>query len=223
MAAENRRRQHTAGRSQKESGTQAANKEEAGRPRSNSQHWRAERQGRAASAKEGPATKRGHPPVYSSLLPPLPPLPLWDWSRRGTKCYKMSLWEKIPLFMPTRRTRRCRASPAAARHRQPQQTPYLGESAETPESAATSLELLFSATTLRPAIFQQVPSATVILAQSAFRRLPRSVQHIPAPSPLAQASVRSPLTLQKERTRKLQVHMGLAASAIACLSPPDDR
>jgi hypothetical protein len=116
-----------------------------------------------------------------------------------------------------------RASPAAARHRQPQQTPYLGESAETPESAATSLELLFSATTLRPAIFQQVPSATVILAQSAFRRLPRSVQHIPAPSPLAQASVRSPLTLQKERTRKLQVHMGLAASAIACLSPPDDR
>ena len=133
----------------------------------------------------------------------------------------MSLWEKIALFMPTRRTRRRRASPAAARHRQPQQTPYLGESAETPESAATSLELLFSATTLRPAISQQVPSATVILAQSAFRRLPRSVQHIPAPSPLAQASVRSPLTLHKERTRNLQVHMGLAASAIACLSPPE--
>ena len=55
-----------------------------------------------------------------------------------------------------------RASPAAARHRQPQQTPYLGEFAKTPESAATSLELLFSATTLWAAIPQQAPSADAI-------------------------------------------------------------
>jgi hypothetical protein len=145
-------------------------------------------------------------------------IPPWDQMLQNVPVGKNPVVHADPPHPPVPR-----ASPAAARHRQPQQTPYLGEFAETPESAATSLELLFSATTLRPAIFQQVPSATVILAQSAFRRLPRSVQHIPAPSPLAQASVRSPLTLQKERTRKLQVHMGLAASAIACLSPPDDR
>ena len=48
---------------------------------------------------------------------------------------------------------------------------------------------------------------------------PPSNHHIQAPSPLAQASVRSPLTLQKERTRKLQVHMGLAASTTARLFP----
>ena len=86
----------------------------------------------------------------------------WDWSHRGTKCYKMSVWEKILLFMPPPHPPAPRASPAAARHRQPQQTPYLGESAETPESAATSLELLFSATTLRAAIPQQAPSADAI-------------------------------------------------------------
>ena len=49
------------------------------------------------------------------------------------------------------------------------------------------------------------------------QRLPRSIQHHIAPSPLAQASVRNPLTLQKERTRKLQVHMGLAVSTTARL------
>ena len=68
----------------------------------------------------------------------------------------MSLWEKIPLFMAS-----CRPA-APARHRQPQQTPYLGEFAETPESAATSLELLFSATTLWAAIPQEAPSADAI-------------------------------------------------------------
>jgi hypothetical protein len=55
--------------------------------------------------------------------------------------------------------------------------------------------------------------------QSTIQRLPHNIQHIPAPSPLAQASVRSPLTPQKERTRKLQVHMGLAASTTARISP----
>ncbi len=50
------------------------------------------------------------------------------------------------------------------------------------------------------------------------RRLPHSTQGHIAPSPLAQASVRNPLTLQKERTRKLQVHMGLAASTTARIS-----
>ena len=67
---------------------------------------------------------------------------------------------------------------------------------------------------------QQDPSAVAISAQSAVRRLPRCAQHIPAPSPLAQASVRSLLTLQKERTRTLHVHMGVAASATSRISPP---
>ena len=39
-----------------------------------------------------------------------------------------------------------------------------------------------------------------------------------APIPFAQASVRSPFTLRKERTRKLQVPMGLAASTTARIS-----
>ena len=58
--------------------------------------------------------------------------------------------------------RRARLCFAAARHRQPQQTASLGESPKTPESAATSLELLFSATTLWAAIPQQAPSADAI-------------------------------------------------------------
>jgi len=56
------------------------------------------------------------------------------------------------------------------------------------------------------------------LSHERIQRLPRSIQHHIAPSPLAQASVRNPLTLQKERTRKLQVHMGLAASTTARIS-----
>ena len=85
-----------------------------------------------------------------------------------------------------------RASPAAARHRQPQQTPYLGESAETPESAATSLELLFSATTLRAAIPQQAPSADAIpthrdahvsIAPHPRKEIPTHSSQLAAPAP----------------------------------------
>ena len=81
-----------------------------------------------------------------------------------------------------------------------------------------SLELLISATTPRAAAPNQFPSSAAILAHSAIQRLPRSIHPIEAPRPLAQASVRNPLTLQKERTRKLQVHMGLAASPTARIS-----
>jgi hypothetical protein len=92
--------------------------------------------------------------------------------------------------------------------RQSQQTQYLGESAKAPGTAATSLELLLSATTLRAAIPQQTPSAVAIPNH-------RDIQHVQAPSPLAQApsplaqaSVRNPLTLQKERTRTCAAHSG---------------
>ncbi len=64
------------------------------------------------------------------------------------------------------RRSRCRIAPppalAAAQPQQPQQPRYLGEAAETPGSTATSLELLFPATTLRAAIPQQTPQAVAI-------------------------------------------------------------
>jgi hypothetical protein len=78
-----------------------------------------------------------------------------------------------------------------------------------------SLELPISATTQRPRDFRLQPQSQRIALSSV---PPRGTQHIQAPIPLAQASVRSPLTLQKERTRKLQVHMGLAASTTARIS-----
>ena len=108
---------------------------------------------------------------------------------------------------------------AATSHpRQPRQSQYLGESARTAETTTISLKLLISATTLRAAAPNQFPSSAAIPAHSAIQRLPRSIHPIEEPSPLAQASVRYPLTLQKERTRKLQVHMGLAASPTARIS-----
>jgi len=99
--------------------------------------------------------------------------------------------------------------------RPPQDTQYLDEIAETPETAAIGLELLFPSTTLCAATPHQYPLAAAILAIRDIQRLPRNIPDHIAPSPLAQASVRNPLTLQKERTRKLQVHMGLAASTTA--------
>jgi hypothetical protein len=58
------------------------------------------------------------------------------------------------------------------------------------------------------------------LAQGAIRHIPAILRHIPSAQPArTRASVRNTLTLQKERTRKLQVHMGLAASTTARLLP----
>ena len=125
----------------------------------------------------------------------------------------------LPNPLPSPQTPRPFAVGAAAEHpRQTRRSQYLGESAKTPETAATSLELPVPATTLWAAALQQSPSAAAIPTHRAIQRFPRNIQHILAPSPLAQASVRNPLTLQKERTRKLQVHMGLAASTTARLS-----
>jgi hypothetical protein len=107
---------------------------------------------------------------------------------------------------------------AAAHPRQPQESQYLGEYARTTDTAAIRLELLISATALEAAAPNQFPSAAAIPAPSAIQRLPRSIQPIEAPSLPEQASVRNPLTLQKERTRKLQVLVGLAASTTARLS-----
>ncbi len=45
-----------------------------------------------------------------------------------------------------------------------------------------------------------------------FAETAESTHHIQAPSPLAQASVRSPFTLRKEQTRKLLVPVGMTAS-----------
>jgi hypothetical protein len=133
----------------------------------------------------------------------------------------MSLWEKIPpllaLFMPL-----CCPAGAARLALPPQQPRYLGEFAETVETPAISLELPISATTLWAALPQQRPGDFRLRPQYQHIALssvpPRGTQHIQAPIPLAQASVRSPLTLQKERTRNLQVPMGLAASTAAHLS-----
>jgi hypothetical protein len=137
----------------------------------------------------------------------------------------MSLWEKIPpllaLFMPLC----CPAGAGAGAARlalPPQQPRYLGEFAETVETSAISLELPISATTFWAALPQQRPRDFRLRPQYLHIALssvpPRGTQHIQAPIPLAQASVRSPLTLQKERTRNLQVPMGLAASTAAHLS-----
>jgi hypothetical protein len=125
----------------------------------------------------------------------------------------------------SRRRRSARPPPAVPLRRTPatQQTQYLGESAETPETTATSLELPVPATVLWAATPQQFPSAATIITHRAIQRLPRNIQHITAPNLLAQASVRSTLTLQKERTRKLQVHMGLVASATARIASNNRR
>ena len=146
--------------------------------------------------------------------------PLVDWSHCGTKCHKMSLWEKIPsllaLFMPL-----CCPAGAARLALPPQQPRYLGKVAETVETPAISLELTISATALWAALPQQRPRKFRLRLQYQHIALssvpPRGTQHIQAPIPLAQASVRSPLTLQKERTRNLQVPM-VAASTAAHLS-----
>ena len=101
---------------------------------------------------------------------------------------------------------------------QPQQPRYLGEFAETAETPSIRLELPISATTLQAAASTQFPPAAAIPAHSTILCPPRGTHHIQAPSPLAQASVQSPFTLRKERTRKLQVPMGLAASTTTRLS-----
>ena len=140
----------------------------------------------------------------------------WDWSHCGTKCYKMSMsicgkkfHRSLALFIGA----------GAARLALPPQEPrYLGEIAESVETPAISLELPISATTLwteRPRDFRLRPQYQHIALSSV---PPCGTQHHQAPIPLAQASVRSPLTLQKERTRKLQVPMRLAASTAAHLS-----
>ena len=101
----------------------------------------------------------------------------------------------------SRRRRSARPPPAVPLRRTPatQQTQYLGESAETPETTANSLELPVPATVLWAATPQQFPSAATILTHRAIQRLPRNIQHILAPNLLAQASVRSTLTLQNEQ------------------------
>ena len=86
---------------------------------------------------------------------------------------------------------------------QPQQPRYLGEFAETAETPSIRLELPIPATTLQAAASTQFPPAAAIPAHSTIQCPPRGTHHIQAPSPLAQASVRSPFTLRKERTRKL--------------------
>jgi hypothetical protein len=101
---------------------------------------------------------------------------------------------------------------------QPLQPRYLGEFAKTVETPAISLELPISATTIWAAAPTRFPSAAAIAAHSTIQCPPRGTQYIQAPIPLAQASVQSPLTLQKKRAGKLQVPMGLAASTAVRLS-----
>jgi hypothetical protein len=125
----------------------------------------------------------------------------WDWSHRGTKCYKMSLWEKIQLFMPARHTGTADAARLALQPQQPQYiSANLPKLRKLPTSAWSRRSRQQHSRQQRPCNFCLRP------------------HHIQVPSPLAQASVRSFLTLQKERTRKPLVLMGLATSTTARLS-----
>ena len=93
------------------------------------------------------------------------------------------------------------AVPQPCALRQPQQTQYLGESAELPGTAATSLELPVPATTLWSATCQQFPLAAVILAQSLIQSPPmQRPTHLSAQP--ARASVRSESPHPAERTNK---------------------
>lgn len=131
-----------------------------------------------------------------------------------------SVYTNKSTQLPPPRCAPAACSAAAVRAPATQQTQYLGESAETPETAATGLELPFPATTFRAA---NPPARSIGGCNLRPERCPASptlrAQHIPAPSPLAQVSVRSLHSLQKERTRTLHVHMGVAASATARISP----
>jgi hypothetical protein len=88
--------------------------------------------------------------------------------------------------------------------RQPQRTQYLGEYVEVPETAATSLELLFSATTLWAATSQQTPSAVAVPnhrnSHVSNAPHPRNIPH-PCAQP-ARAGVRSESPNPAERTNK---------------------
>jgi hypothetical protein len=92
---------------------------------------------------------------------------------------------------------------------------YLGDFAETAEIIAIHLELANLAATLWAATPRASSSTTAISAQSIILRFPSSHPKHSSDSPLAQASVRSPLALQKEITTKQQDIMVLAASTIA--------
>jgi hypothetical protein len=92
---------------------------------------------------------------------------------------------------------------------------YLGDFAETAEIIAIHLELANLAATLGAATPRASSSTTAISAQSIIQRFPSSHPKHSIDSPLAQASVRSPLSLQKEITTKQQDILVLAASTIA--------
>ena len=132
-------------------------------------------------------------------------------------------WDQMLQNVTVEKSRcscRPRRTPAGAARLalQPQQLRYLGEFAETAETPSIRLELPITAITLQAAASTQFPPAAAIPAHSTIQCPPRGTHHIQAASPLAQASVRSPFTLRKERTRNLQVPMGLAASTTTRLS-----
>ena len=113
------------------------------------------------------------------------------------------LEKSLPPYLSPRSPPPCRAlavlQPRALR--QPQQTQYLGESAKAPGTAATSLELLLSATTLRAAIPQQTPSAVAIPTHRTIQRFPTPHPAHPSAQP-ARAGVRSESPHPAERTNK---------------------
>ena len=124
----------------------------------------------------------------------------------------------------SRRRRSARPPPAVPLRRTPatQQTQYLGESAETPEATANSLELPVPATVLWAAT---PPAISISGHDPHTSRYPAPpTQHPAHPSAQpARSGVRSEHPHPAERTRKLQVHMGLVASATARIASNNRR
>ena len=169
------------------------------------------------------------------MNPTVPP----DWSDRGTECYKISMWEINPTaggtgptvgpnvtkcqcpYVGKNSTALSHCSSAPAPRASPCHHSNLDISANSPKLRKPPLSA-WSCRSWQQLSGQQSPRDFRLRPQYQHIALssvpPCGIQHHQAPIPLAQASVRSPLTLQKERTRKLQVPMRLAASTAAHLS-----
>ena len=142
----------------------------------------------------------------------------------GTKCYKMSMsicGKKFHRYSHCSCRSAAPPAPAPAPRASPCHHSNLDISANSPKLWKPPLSA-WSCRSWQQLSGQQSPRDFRLRPQYQHIALssvpPCGTQHHQAPIPLAQASVRSPLTLQKERTRKLQIPMRLAASTATHLS-----